>query len=117
MSRRTTALPTAVCYRLDGTWSCVRDGVTQPCGDCSGCWQVAALRRAESRVEARCPMCVSIRLLDGYGRLPRHLGLENEEHDPTTRKVCQGSGNTVMETQYLVAVRRARMIEELAKDL
>ena len=31
-------------FRLpDGTWSCVRDGVTEPCGDCGGCRQIAAI--------------------------------------------------------------------------
>lgn len=29
-------------YRTDGSWSCVRDGVTVPCGECDGCRQVAA---------------------------------------------------------------------------
>lgn len=32
-------------YRLDGSWSCTKDGVTRPCGDCDGCHQVAAENR------------------------------------------------------------------------
>ena len=28
--------------RPDGSWSCTRDHVTEPCGDCDGCRQVAA---------------------------------------------------------------------------
>jgi hypothetical protein len=31
--------------RPDGTWSCTRDHVTQPCGNCDGCRQVAAENR------------------------------------------------------------------------
>jgi hypothetical protein len=31
--------------RPDGTWSCTRDHVTQPCGDCDGCRTVAAENR------------------------------------------------------------------------
>jgi hypothetical protein len=26
----------------DGRWSCIRDGVSEPCGDCGGCRQVQA---------------------------------------------------------------------------
>ena len=36
-------------FRLpDGTWSCVRDGVTEPCGDCDGCRQIAAMNAIAS---------------------------------------------------------------------
>ena len=33
---------TAAFYRPDGSWSCTRDHVTEPCGDCDGCRQVMA---------------------------------------------------------------------------
>lgn len=36
-------------FRLpDGTWSCVRDGVAEPCGDCDGCRQIAAINAANA---------------------------------------------------------------------
>jgi hypothetical protein len=36
-------------FRLpDGTWCCVRDGVTEPCGDCGGCDYVAAVNAANA---------------------------------------------------------------------
>lgn len=30
----------------DGTWSCVKDGTTEPCGECGGCRSVQAENRA-----------------------------------------------------------------------
>lgn len=114
MRRRTSALPAVMCYRLNGTWSCTRDGVTEPCGDCDACRTVAAQRRAESRVDALCPLCASIRILDGSGRLPWHRGLQKEASDPTARKVCRGVGLLVAEAAELAAALRA---ERLAKDL
>lgn len=36
-------------FRLpDGTWSCVMDGVPEPCGDCGGCRYIAAVNAANA---------------------------------------------------------------------
>jgi hypothetical protein len=35
-------------YRPDGAWSCVRDHVTEPCGDCDGCRHIQAANAAEA---------------------------------------------------------------------
>jgi len=41
-------------YRLpDGTWKCVKDGVTEPCGDCVGCRSVAAENALRGDWQAR----------------------------------------------------------------
>lgn len=40
------ALDPALCRMPDGRWSCVREGVTEPCGDCDGCRLIYAERRA-----------------------------------------------------------------------
>lgn len=43
-------LDPAMCRMPDGRWSCTRDHVTEPCGDCDGCRYVYAQRKfAESR--------------------------------------------------------------------
>lgn len=35
----------------DETWSCVKDGVTEPCGECGGCRSVQAENRAAGMPE------------------------------------------------------------------
>lgn len=53
----------------DGTWSCVKDGVTEPCGECGGCRSVQAENRAlaartEGPFRSSGPSLVE---LDAYG--------------------------------------------------
>lgn len=43
--------PITSSYRPDGSWSCTRDGVTGPCGECGGCRQVQAENRAVAAAE------------------------------------------------------------------
>jgi hypothetical protein len=42
--------PIAASYRPDGSWSCTRDHVAEPCGECDGCRQVQAENAAEDPV-------------------------------------------------------------------
>ena len=88
--------PVAARYtRLDGTWSCVRDGATEPCEDCDGCRSVEAenrtLRLRPDGLTAE-EGIVSDRLVEAveaWARLPRQHPQEiNEFVDAVHR--CQG---------------------------
>jgi hypothetical protein len=62
---------TGASYRPDGTWSCTRDGVTRPCGDCDGCRQVQAQNAAEAE-DTPPGMLLSVGSQGGFA-VPRQL--------------------------------------------
>jgi 7-cyano-7-deazaguanine synthase in queuosine biosynthesis len=43
-----TRTTTRKAYRPDGTWSCVRDHVTEPCGQCGPCKTILASYERET---------------------------------------------------------------------
>lgn len=63
--------PVTSSYRPDGSWSCTRDGVTAPCGDCDGCRQVQAANEVD---DAPVPsgLLVSVDSRGGFA-VPRQL--------------------------------------------
>jgi len=57
-------------YRPDGTWSCTREGATEPCGDCDGCRQVQAGTQAGDPIPPG--LLVSVDSRGGFA-VPRQL--------------------------------------------
>jgi hypothetical protein len=64
----------ALSYRPDGSWSCTRDGVTEPCGDCDSCRQVQAENISAANALPLPPgLLLSVGSRGGYA-VPRQLG-------------------------------------------